>query len=102
MSKRMSVAVMAVAVLVFIAACGSNATPMPTPASPTATHTPLAATPTVSDPDLVQATLLRYQDRWQRSGHHGLRIHGRVVLLLPPGVSCRGGSYRTWRGCHER
>ena len=34
MSKRMSVAVMAVAVLVFIAACGSNATPMPTPRIP--------------------------------------------------------------------
>ena len=29
MSKRMSVAAMAVAVLVFIAACGSNATPIP-------------------------------------------------------------------------
>ena len=58
MSKRMSVAVMAVTVLVFIAACGSNATPMPTPASPAATHTPSTATPTVSDPDSVQATLL--------------------------------------------
>ena len=68
MSKRMSVAVMAVAVLVFIAACGSNATPMPTPASPAATHTPSTATPTVSDPDSVQATLLRHQERWERSG----------------------------------
>ena len=68
MSKRMSVAVMAVTVLVFIAACGSNATPMPTPASPAATHTPSTATPTVSDPDSVQATLLRHQERWERSG----------------------------------
>ena len=68
MSKRMSVAVMAVAVLVFIGACGSNATPMPTPASPAATHTPSTATPTVSDPESVQATLLRHQERWERSG----------------------------------
>ena len=97
MSKRMSVAVMAVAVLVFIAACGSNATPMPTPASPAATHTPLAATPTVSDPDSVQATLLRYQDRWERSGITDYDYTGAWSCFCPQeyladvAVTVRGG-----------
>ena len=97
MSERMSVAVMAVAVLVFIAACGSNATPMPTPASPTATHTPLAATPTVSEPDSVQATLLRYQDRWERSGITDYDYTGAWSCFCPQeylaevAVTVRGG-----------
>ena len=97
MNKRMSVAVMAVAVLVFIAACGSNATPMPTPASPAATHTPLAATPTVSDPDSVQATLLRYQDRWERSGITDYDYTGAWSCFCPQeylaevAVTVRGG-----------
>ena len=82
MSKRMSVAVMAVTVLVFIAACGSNATPMPTPASPAATHTPSTATPTVSDPDSVQATLLRHQERSGLQTFSGLspRVRGNPMV----------------------
>ena len=97
MSKRMSVAAMAVAVLVFIAACGSNATSMPTPASPAATHTPLTATPTVSDPDSVQATLLRYQDRWERSGITDYDYMGAWSCFCPQeyladvAVTVRGG-----------
>ena len=97
MSKRMSVAAMAVAVLVFIAACGSNATPMPTPASPAATHTPLTATPTVSDPDSFQATLLRYQDRWERSGITDYDYTGAWSCFCPQeylaevAVTVRGG-----------
>ena len=97
MSERMSVAVMAVTVLVFIAACGSNATPMPTPASPAATHTTSTATPTVSDPDSVQATLLRYQDRWQRSGITDYDYTGAWSCFCPQeylaevAVTVRGG-----------
>ena len=97
MSRRMGVAVMAVAVLVFIAACGSNATPMPTPASPAATHTPPTATPTVSEPDSVQATLLRYQDRWERSGITDYDYTGAWSCFCPQeylaevAVTVRGG-----------
>ena len=97
MSERMSVAVMAVAVVVFIAACGSNATPMPTPASPAATHTPPTTTPTVSDPDSVQATLLRYQDRWERSGITDYDYTGAWSCFCPQeyladvAVAVRGG-----------
>ena len=97
MSERMSVAVMAVTVLVFIAACGSNATPMPTPASPAATHTTSTATPTVSDPDSVQATLLRYQDRWERSGITDYDYTGAWSCFCPQeylaevAVTVRGG-----------
>ena len=97
MSERMSVAVMAVAVLVFIAACGSNATPMPTPASPAATHTPSTATPTVSDPDSVQATLLRHQERWERSGITDYDYTGAWSCFCPQeyladvAVTVRGG-----------
>ncbi len=97
MSKRISVAAMAVAVLVFIAACGSDATPTPTPASPAATHTPSTATPTVSDPDSVQATLLRYQDRWERSGITDYDYTGAWSCFCPQeyladvAVTVRGG-----------
>ena len=103
MSKRMSVAAMAMAVLVFIAACGSNATPMPTPAPPAATHAPTTATPTttvtptVSDPDSVQATLLRHQDRWERSGITDYDYTGAWSCFCPQeyladvAVTVRGG-----------
>ena len=97
MSKRMSVAAMAVAVLVFIAACGSNATPMPTPAFPAATHTPSTATPTVSNPDSVHATLLRHQERWERSGITDYDYTGAWSCFCPQeyladvAVTVRGG-----------
>ena len=97
MSKRMSVAAMAMAVLVFIAACGSNATPMPTPAPPAATHAPTTATPTVSDPDSVQATLLRHQDRWEHSGITDYDYTGAWSCFCPQeyladvAVTVRGG-----------
>ncbi len=101
MSKRMSVAAMAMAVLVFIAACGSNATPMPTPAPPAATHAPTTApttaTPTVSEPDSVQATLLRHQDRWERSGITDYDYTGAWSCFCPQeyladvAVTVRGG-----------
>ena len=97
MSKRMSVAAMAMAVLVFIAACGSNATPMPTPAPLAATHAPTTATPTVSDPDSVQATLLWHQDRWEHSGITDYDYTGAWSCFCPQeyladvAVTVRGG-----------
>ena len=80
MSKRISItALIGVAVLVFLTACGAGSptptlTPVPPVATPTPTPTatptpaPPTATPTVSAHDSVQATLLQRQNQWESSG----------------------------------
>ena len=91
MIKRVSMAVIGVAVLVSIAACGAGsptptltpsppeATPTPTAVAPTATPTPTAVAPAVTPtanapddptanaPDSAQAALLQAQERWEHS-----------------------------------
>ena len=94
MLKRMSVAVVSVAMLVFIAACGAgNPTPTSTPPPPAATATPTPEatptptpappTPTASAPGSPQAALLQAQERWERSGVTDYAYTGAWVCFCP-------------------
>ena len=93
MITRASVAVMGVAVFVFLAACGSGSPTPPPTATPAATATPSstaappatatttpptptstptaagpAATPTPNDPTPAEAALLEARERWEQAG----------------------------------
>ena len=102
MSKRMSMAAMAVAVLVFYRSVRIQRNPH------AHTRIPGGHPYALNGDSYGERALTQF-----RQLSCGIRTVGSVpasrttttrcvVLLLPPGVSCRRGSYSTWRGCHER
>ena len=106
MVRKMSIAVVGVTALLYLAACGGGSpTPPPTPSPPAATATPTAASPTpttapptttstptavaptatapTDSPDPVRAALQQAQERWERSGLADYSYTGAWTCFCP-------------------
>ncbi len=95
MIKRLSMGVLGMVMLAFVAACGAGtptptvpplppaATPTPTAVPPTATPAPPAATPTATNPGSPEAALLQAQERWASSGNTGYTYTGAWTCFCP-------------------